>query len=110
MLVPKQASLNSVSKWLTSIIAIFILHTQEKFLEDTKTCIYNARHFVREVQILYNLQKTMNIQDSQEINSFDSYNVHFKNKIACKQILKKKSAIKQTLMYNKDLKDKNTRC
>ena len=51
----------------------------------------------------------MNIQDSQEINSFDSYNVHFKNKIACKQILKK-SAIKQTLMYNKDLKDKNTRC
>ena len=27
----------------------------------------------------------MNIQDSQEINSFDSYNVHFKNKIACKQ-------------------------
>ena len=27
----------------------------------------------------------MNIQDSQETNSFDSYNVHFKNKIACKQ-------------------------
>ena len=53
----------------------------------------------------------MNIQDSQETNSFDSYNVHFKNKIACKQSnFEKKSAIKQTLMYNKGLKDKNTRC
>ena len=27
----------------------------------------------------------MNIQDSQETNSFDLCNVHFKNKIACKQ-------------------------
>ena len=54
----------------------------------------------------------MNIQDSQETNSFDSYNVHFKNKIACKQsnFEKKIIAIKQTLMYNKGLKDKNTRC
>ena len=54
----------------------------------------------------------MNIQDSQETNSFDSYNVHFKNKIACKQSNFEKEiiAIKQTLMYNKDLKDKNTRC
>ena len=50
----------------------------------------------------------MNIQDSQETNSFDSYNVHFKNKIACKQsnFEKKIIAIKQTLMYNKDLKTK----
>ena len=30
----RQASLDSVSKWLTSVITIFILHTQEKFLED----------------------------------------------------------------------------
>ena len=54
----------------------------------------------------------MNIQDSQETNSFDSYNVHFKNKIACKQsnFEKKIIVIKQTLMYNKDLKDKITRC
>ena len=53
----------------------------------------------------------MNIQESQEINSFDSYNVHFKNKIACKQILKKKISHKTNVdVYNKDLKDKNTRC
>ena len=55
----------------------------------------------------------MNIQDSQETNSFDSYNVHFKNKIACKQsnFEKKIIAIKQTLHdVQQRLKDKNTRC
>ena len=42
--------------------SIFILHTQENFLEDTRTCIYNARHFVK--CKFRTIQKTMNIQDS----------------------------------------------
>ena len=47
-LVGSQASkLELCEQVIASIIAIFIVHTEEKFLEDTKTCIYNARHFVK---------------------------------------------------------------
>ena len=56
--------------------------TYTRKLEDTKTCIYNARHFVKCKFRTMHLQKTMNIVKK---NSFDLHNVHFKNKIACKQ-------------------------
>ena len=52
----------------------------------------------------------MNIQDSQETNSFDSYNVHFKNKIACKQSNFEKKIIAIQHDVQQRLKDKNTRC
>ena len=50
------------------------------------------------------------IQDSQETNSFDSYNVHFKSKIACKQSNFEKKIIAIQHDVQQRLKDKNTRC
>ena len=46
-----------------SYITTICLHTKEKFLDDTKTCMYNARHFVKYKFHTMHLQKIMNIQD-----------------------------------------------
>ena len=49
-LVGSQANMLELSEQVIDLNYYYIyttIHAQENFLEDTKTCIYNARHFVK---------------------------------------------------------------
>ena len=63
-LVGSHASMLELCEQVIDLNYSYITTYTRKFLEDTKTCIYNARHFVKCKFRTVHLQKTMNIQDS----------------------------------------------